>query len=518
MAPYLKGSLRCTPGDRFVWGGQWGESQFSIENGWGAPFEYRKLEPGPAPSGLYSGWFQLDAPPVQLDSVHKELEEDILLSVTPEGLVTGGGQNAYGKYEFRGGFFDKRTGQISLTKQYTSSIDRSDDEQQHQSTIREEFRQILGNDMVSASEALVVLPAVSPALDSATKQQHIRAAELLQQSVPGYRPLLYIDSSSDIHAVQQQLELSSTKVGETTRAEPICWSFDHSSALYERLVYEGLFVLADTPAQLVYVLLAKCSPHHSVFDLSTGSLNLHVSRRLQKMAPRYSLSINSAFDEVVACCNSQHSEHTWLTPPLITLFKQCVTGKLAQLCSAELKEVSTGVLVAGEIGLIVGTVYTSLTGFHRPGTQSCGALQIIALGALLHRQGFTMLDFDDPSEYKSQLGAITIDRGAYRKHFMKHRSDTHPILPRTEHCTAELLRTLIVNCVDTSVKPRNDTTVSKTQQKKLLKRQRKEQRKGQQPRGDNSKRKDVLVKQHQGSAGSTSKRKRSLSPIDTGYG
>ena len=78
--------------------------------------------------------------------------------------------------------------------------------------------------------------------------------------------------------------------------------------------------------------------------------------------------------------------------------------------SIELWDKETGNLVAGEIGYAIGGVYTSLSGFRKPGTKSAGTIQCCCVAALLRRSGFVIWDLGMGMEYKYKLGAKDVPR------------------------------------------------------------------------------------------------------------
>ncbi|KAL8433592.1 hypothetical protein Efla_000736 [Eimeria flavescens] len=76
-------------------------------------------------------------------------------------------------------------------------------------------------------------------------------------------------------------------------------------------------------------------------------------------------------------------------------------------------------LVAGELGVSVGRVYTSLTGFTD--ADSAGSVQMAATRLLLRAAGFELLDLGMHLPYKESLGARPLPRAVFLKLFRRCR-------------------------------------------------------------------------------------------------
>jgi Leu/Phe-tRNA-protein transferase len=204
--------------------------------------------------------------------------------------------------------------------------------------------------------------------------------------------------------------------------------------------------------------------------LPSTSPSLHVSKQARKKARRFFMSVNTAFDDVVEGCRQQHGVNCWLYPELVQAFRAMYQGTVqhrplqavnlslrkpktsasasgksageavsgttctcpVRLYSIEIwsndenssdddvdmihgmsnnnnnKKKNNWVLVGGELGYTVGSIYTSLTGFSS--RDSAGSVQLAALGKLIFAAGFTVWDLGMAMEYKQSLGAQLVPR------------------------------------------------------------------------------------------------------------
>lgn len=85
------------------------------------------------------------------------------------------------------------------------------------------------------------------------------------------------------------------------------------------------------------------------------------------------------------------------------------------LCSVEIINES-GDLVAGELGYVIGAVYTSLSGFCvREKKRSIGKMQVVSLARRLDQCGFKFLNLGQPPmgpvmKYKADVGGLVLER------------------------------------------------------------------------------------------------------------
>ena len=83
-------------------------------------------------------------------------------------------------------------------------------------------------------------------------------------------------------------------------------------------------------------------------------------------------------------------------------------------------------LLAGDVGVIVGGVYTSFSGFYVK--DGVGTIQILAMAKLLEKSGFSFLDLGQFIEYKKGLGSVVIPRAEFLTAYHSARVKPSPQL------------------------------------------------------------------------------------------
>lgn len=180
----------------------------------------------------------------------------------------------------------------------------------------------------------------------------------------------------------------------------------------------GYFPMAIPLSPKAYACAIKVHKKRSIIRFG----DFHVSKNTRKKANRFEFSINKAFQTVVAMCVEQHGEN-WLYPPLrraFTYMNEHPTEFKTKVVSVEVW--SEGNVVAGELGYVVGRVYTSLTGART--MDSSGTVQLAALGKLLERSGFAFWDLGMHMDYKKDLGGAEVARADFHA---EYRSCSSPL-------------------------------------------------------------------------------------------
>ncbi len=150
---------------------------------------------------------------------------------------------------------------------------------------------------------------------------------------------------------------------------------------------------------------------------------LHVSRRLTRTIAqrRFRVTMNAAFDDVVAACAERVDEGTWITPAYRDGY-----SALHRLGWAHSFEVWTaeGVLAGGLYGVAIGGLFGAESMFHRVSDASK-----IAMAALMQRAnhiGAGLVDVQVITEHTRRMGAIEIPRREYVRRLASERERELP--------------------------------------------------------------------------------------------
>jgi Leu/Phe-tRNA-protein transferase len=194
---------------------------------------------------------------------------------------------------------------------------------------------------------------------------------------------------------------------EAAYPDEFCVSMSFEPDFVDELCASGFIPMAVRSEEGDEYLIPKLHVIRSVLRPD----EVRITRTARRESSRYSFRLDSRFDEVLDACVAVHGEE-WLRPPLTEAWRELFAsrGKRRSLFSS--MELYRGeALVAGEIGVFVGGVYTSLTGYK---TESgSGTVQLAATARYLEAAGASLWDLGMPLDYKTGLGAHNVSRAEF---------------------------------------------------------------------------------------------------------
>lgn len=136
---------------------------------------------------------------------------------------------------------------------------------------------------------------------------------------------------------------------------------------------------------------------------------LRVSRSLRRSRTRFTVTVDTAFEEVIAACAEPRGEGEWITPEI-----QAAYVRLHRLGWVHSVECWAGPdLVGGLYGVAIGGLFAGESMFHRAADASKVAL--VALVELLRDGGAVLLDVQWRTPHLATLGVVDVTRPAYQR-------------------------------------------------------------------------------------------------------
>ena len=190
------------------------------------------------------------------------------------------------------------------------------------------------------------------------------------------------------------------------------WQFDPASWPSSDLVAIG----ADLePATLVAAYSAGVFPmrvdgHLGWWSPMTRGVlkpgELHVSRSLRKSAKRFQISVDTAFDDVIAACAAPDRPHGWIGPDIQDAYREL--HRLGWAHSVEARD-AEGRLAGGLYGVAIGGLFAGESMFHRQ--RDASKVALMALVDLLGHE--RLIDVQWQTPHLASLGVTTLSRREY---------------------------------------------------------------------------------------------------------
>ena len=212
---------------------------------------------------------------------------------------------------------------------------------------------------------------------------------------------------------------------ETGYSEEFCLARDFDEDFIGRLMEAGFLVMSveimdegdaessdcdgswkdgaevPEPEERFFILLPKLHLVRSALFFP----ELHIRKSVRPFLPRYELRVDTDFDFILDKCIQIHGGD-WLTPPLAEVLRSMRRRRNMRAVPVSFGVYREGELKAGEIGVVVGRVYTSYSGYYEE--DNAGTVQMILMTQWLEKSGFAFLDLGMPLDYKKGLGARDI--------------------------------------------------------------------------------------------------------------
>jgi len=213
---------------------------------------------------------------------------------------------------------------------------------------------------------------------------------------------------------------------QTEYSEEFCIARDFNEEFVSRLMRAGFLVMStelkdegsdsENESEAVepfYILLPKLHLVRSVLFFP----DLHIKKSIHPFISKYELRVNTDFDFILDKCIQIHGSD-WLTKPLVKVLKN-LHNSYAGAKPFSFAVYREGNLRAGEIGVVIGRVYTSYSGYYEE--NNAGTVQIILMARWLEENGFAFLDLGMPLEYKAALGVKDISPDRFVELFRSAR-------------------------------------------------------------------------------------------------
>ena len=220
-------------------------------------------------------------------------------------------------------------------------------------------------------------------------------------------------------------------------------SVDWSIEFYLAQAYQGMIATAIRDKYL----LPELQSSYCTLDW----LDLRVGKGFRKSLKnatsngwKFEIKLAESLEAVLEGIKTAHGESSWLSLKYAAILKELFgrrdfkyRGAKFRLVAVELRASQSDqkpVLVAGEVGYVFGTVYTSLTGFTKrsknsefPKSVSLGTLQLLALSKILACSNFQFWNLGHPPRgalmrYKAELGGRVVSREEFLVRWRAGRS------------------------------------------------------------------------------------------------
>ncbi len=204
------------------------------------------------------------------------------------------------------------------------------------------------------------------------------------------------------------------------------WSNDFSEEFYINLAKAG-FITVSNYFDGELVLLPELQFEYAILDFD----NLHISKKVKKLINKneYILTFNENFENLLHELEKYH-DNCWIRDKYLDLIKNLKDyyhkTVSFEIISVELICKNSKNLIAGELGYIIGSTYTSLTGFCKRDKKynNIGNLQLVLLAKYLKTKEISFWNLGHANmDYKTKLGAKVFTRIEFLKRWLAHTQE-----------------------------------------------------------------------------------------------
>lgn len=139
--------------------------------------------------------------------------------------------------------------------------------------------------------------------------------------------------------------------------------------------------------------------------------SLHVSRSLRRSLRRFTITVDTAFDDVVAACADPSRPHGWIDDGIASAYAEL--HRLGWAHSVEVRD-DDGTLVGGLYAVEIGGLVAGESKFHRATDASKAA--VVALVERMRDAGDSdrrLLDVQWRTDHLAALGVVAVPRPEY---------------------------------------------------------------------------------------------------------
>ena len=141
---------------------------------------------------------------------------------------------------------------------------------------------------------------------------------------------------------------------------------------------------------------------------------LRVTRSLRQAAHRYEITVDTAFDEVVAGCADRTRPGGWIGKDIVAAYTRL--AELGHAHSVEARDPQDGRLLGGLYGVCIGGLFAGESMFHvEQAGRDASKVALVALVDLLTADGVAgrLLDVQWCTPHLASLGAVELAREEY---------------------------------------------------------------------------------------------------------